>query len=219
VAMKPATGLVLLLVVAIVLYFVALGMGLALNDGDDGPRSSGGGGGWQAALGSVTASFAPRLELGGIVCNGQPVRQPFELTESSAQCEMDFPRSLRHDYRKAELDVVAAPQSKELAVFVRGKFSNDQRREQGIDEAMCLPLVPLPPAPARDLPSNVKPDTFRLEIELMPKEDTESTWECWLPHEATAPFSVTVLKDGATLRLACEGCSADEQREVALRMK
>jgi hypothetical protein len=217
--MKPATGLVLLLVVVIVLYFVALGMGLALNDRDDDRRSSGGGEGWEAALGKVTASFAPRLELGGIVCNGQPVRQPFRLTESSAQCEMAFLRSLRHDYRKAELEVVTAPQSKELAVFVRAKFSKKQLRQQHIEDSMCLPIVLLPGAPVAELPSNVKEGTFRLEIEFKADEDSESFWECWLPHEVAEPFSVTVLEDGATLTLTCEGCSADEQREVTLRMK
>jgi hypothetical protein len=216
--MKPATGLVLLLVVVIVLYAVSLGMGLALN-GDDRGGGSNVGGGWQDALGSLTASFAPRLELGTIACNGQPVRQPFKLTQSSEQCELVLPRSLRHDYRKAELEIVAAPQSKELAMFVRAKYSAKQFREQKPDQSMCLQLVLVPTAAAQALPSKVEESTFRLEIELVPNEDTDSVWQCWLPRDPAKPFSVTVLEDGAKLSLTCAGCSSDAQREVTLRMK
>jgi hypothetical protein len=206
--MKPATGIVLLLVVVVALYFIALGTGLAVNgDSDDERSSENVGGGWQSALGSMTSIFAPRLRLGAIACNGQPVAEVFKLTAGQPECALAFPRNRNEDYRKAELALIANAASDELEMFVLAKL--DERWEN------CLP-DPVPPLP---LPQRVLDSSFRLQIAYAPEGGGDGDVDCWLVHDPSEPFQMTVFEEGGQLTLSCTGCSAEAQREVSLRMR
>ena len=61
---------------------------------------------------------------------------------------------------------------------------------------------------------------LRLQIRYVPNDEgDDDTWKCWLLHDRSEPFGITVLADGGSLTLQCVGCAADSQRELLLRVK
>lgn len=206
--MKPATRLALIIAGAIVLYAVALGVGLTLNGRSEGPGLGEIGDGWQGALGKLGEWFAPRLELGPpIDCNGQPVDRLFTLTAANDACVLRFSGSDDVDYRKGELALVRTPATAALGMYVRGRFEERYFPRAERDDATCLV-------------DDDRLQPFRLEIRYEPNDsDGDDTWACWLVHDLAQPFTLTVLKDGGDLSLRCVGCDAGEGREVLLRMR
>jgi hypothetical protein len=219
--MKPSTGVVLLITVVVVLYFVALGLGFALNR--DNGTSVDAVGSWKKALGGLSALFAPPLDLRAVDCNGQPVTGLFKLTEANPKCTLRFSAS-EDDYRKGELDFLRTPATNDLAVLVRAEFKEKYFHEEERDQSKCFtdppPIAGQLPTGQIELPKEVKQLPLRLQIRYTPNEGGDAaTWKCWLLLARGEPFGVTVLEDGGNLELECVGCAAGAQRELLLRLK
>ena len=127
--------------------------------------------------------------------------------------------------RKGELDFLRTPATNDLAVFIRAEFKDPPFAEANRDKWKCFtdPL-PLPGAlPGQveiQYPDEVKERKLRLQIRYVPNDEgADDTWKCWLLHDRSEPFGITMLADGGSLTLQCVGCAADSQRELLLRVK
>lgn len=191
------------------LYFVALGTGIAVNKGKNGGQPGDLGAmqdTWISALGPLLSSFAPRLDLTGLECNGKRVAGVFELREEKPTCTIDIPGDRDEDYRKAELRVIGS----KAGVYVWARFDGTRFKKSERDRKTCfLDGEPLPP-PA-----------LRLKIEYSPaaSDDLEDPWECWLAKEPSKPVPLTVMTDGGDLTLTCEGCDAQQKRLIRLKLQ
>lgn len=192
-----------------VLYFVALGTGIAVNKGKDGGKPGDLGAmqdTWISALGPLLSSFAPRLDLTGLECNGKRVAAVFELNEQKPTCTIGIPGNREEDYRKTELRVIGT----EPGVYVRARFDGTRFAISERDKKTCfLDGEPLPPP------------GLRLKIEYSPAadDDLQRPWECWLAKDPSEPVPLTVMTDGGDLTLTCEGCKAQQQRLLRLKLE
>ena len=210
--MKPATGVVLLLVAVVLLYAAALALGVAVNRGGGKP-SAGGGDDWLAGLGNMTSAFATPLDVSRLQCRvevpgggsgkSQPVAQRFALNEDDAACTIRIPHDSREDYRHASLEVQDTPAAQQLGVYLRANCDDDEVSFCERGRKTCF----------RD--GETIPHAFRLEVTFEPLEDPN----CWLQRDRDDQISVTVLEDGGALTLECIGCDADAKRRIDLLMQ
>lgn len=209
--MKPIVILLLLIAVVLVLYFGALGLGFARNGSGNGGKPTSlddMGGAWLDALGGVSAWFAPKIELKGLLCNDQPVEKLFRLREAGNNdprdtCTLSIGTS-DEEYRKAELRaLVLTPGTPEPAVYVWAVFDEGRFPQAKYGDKCATELEP-----------------FRLELRFDPAGDPpDDPWECWLRQKDKKPVALTVLKGGGQLVLQCVGCSAAQRKELVLQMK
>jgi hypothetical protein len=222
------------------LYVLSLGTGVWLNRGGEGGQP-----GdldsvkdpWAARLGGFLSTFAPRLELAGLACNGQPVRSVFKLEgkgQGEVSCRLDFAGPVGSSDRGQAVvgrpgAGAAAPPCEggcggcdddrycktdirplafEGEVYVRARFDGTRFDREARDRARCFLIGPVPATPAL-------PDALRLLVEYEAKEDGElrQPWECWLRQEPGAAVPLTVMEGGGTLtlRLQCADCGPDPE--------
>jgi len=207
---KPRTALVVLILL-VLLYVGSLVLGIEVNrsgsasDEDPSARS------WLAALGRWTAPLAPALDVRRLHCRydagmSRPASRPFRLTQDQPSCRVDIPRDPEEDYRNARVRLVgsAGPEADALPpVYLLAEFDGADSPRRKRNPSECL------------LESELSP-RFRLRLlfDSHGSDKRKDPWECWLAHDPAEPIPLTVLSDGATLRLTCEGC--DPQHQIQL---
>jgi len=197
----------IVLAIILALYLGATALGMSQSDDPKGGDPDAIASGWVSSLDSLSAWFAPKLDLEPLRCNGQPVASVFKLTEAAETCTLPIARDTDEDYRHAELRLVRIDGGTPPGIYVRAQFDESRFPKKDRDPSSCF---------LTDPPN----DPFRLQVEYTPRGDPpEDGWECWLRRDPGKSISVTVLAEGGSLRLTCVGCSAQSRRELVLRMR
>lgn len=142
-AMDSKKVVIIVAVVVVLLYFVSLGVGFAPKERDNttkdsyiaDSKKSGGGGGWESALGRLMAPFAPRLPVTQLLdvnrsgCETVTFqsRRVILLTSSKPQCRLVIAPFKEDDFRKGRLTLLE-PRDVSLQVAFE---SNDRDVEAG----------------------------------------------------------------------------------------
>lgn len=217
------------------LYLVGLGLGVRMNASGKSIDLDKATAGWLAGGMGWLQNLAPRLDLNGLVCDGegaeQPVADGVQLAvkgPGTASCDIRIPAGFAGDMRRAELRVEGRqPPLYVLASLPKRHFPTDPRRAESGRAPCYAAEVGGRPAP---------PDLLRVEVRYRPADaSTNDTWPpCLRRIEPGEALPITVQSsenqdDDATLTLtlrchpcppnvAC-ACGEDRRNTAFLRIK
>ncbi|MEY6433749.1 hypothetical protein ABC977_15195 [Thioalkalicoccus limnaeus] len=194
------------------LYLVGLGVGLRVNSsGVDLDKATAG---WLASGLGWLQHLAPKLDLDGLVCDGEGAEQPVAdgvrlavQGPGAASCDIRIPTGFTGDMRRAELGTDRGqPPLYVLASLPKEHFPTDPRRaESG--------RVPCYAAEAGGHPA--PPDLLRVEVSYRPADaSTNDAWPpCLRQIEPGETLAITVQRSerkidhaSLTLTLRCQPC-------------
>jgi hypothetical protein len=206
--MQRNTTIVIVVLAAIGLLFL-MGVGTVVLRGDgEGSRqraaSDQAQGGWVAGLGGLVAPFGPKLDVETLQCGPQKLSRPFRLDGDRPACSVVIGPSASERPRRAVLSV--EPVDASVYVLSEGEPPPDS-------DPACRPA------------DSSLPGRLVLKVEYAPRGEEPLERPCWLrvrPTERRTGAGVTqrlevgfaVLKEGGTVSLTCEGCSAERRLDL-----